>query len=122
MLGFAGLVGAGRTELMRAIFGADRYFSGEIYVDGKKCVFTHPRDAVARGIALVPEDRRKQGVFLDVSVRDNISSVSLRHRAKGGFINFPEERRISAEYLKKLRIKTPSDQEFVRCLLYTSYS
>lgn len=116
VLGFAGLVGAGRTELMRAIFGADRYFSGEIYVDGKKCVFTHPRDAVARGIALVPEDRRKQGVFLDVSVRDNISSVSLRHRAKGGFINFPEERRISAEYLKKLRIKTPSDQEFVRYL------
>ncbi|MCQ4735646.1 ATP-binding cassette domain-containing protein, partial [Anaerotruncus colihominis] len=56
------------------------------------------------------------GVFLDVSLRDNISSVSQRHRAKGGFINFPEERRISAEYLKKLRIKTPSDQEFVRYL------
>ena len=116
VLGFSGLIGAGRTEVMRAIFGADKYSSGEITLDGKPVHFRHPRQAIAAGIGLVPEDRRRQGVILGSSVRHNISIVSLRDYAKNGRIDFNWEKNTAAAYIEKLLIKTPHDRTYVRNL------
>ena len=104
VLGFSGLIGAGRTEVMRAIFGADRFTSGEILLNGKAVRFKHPQQAIAAGIGLVPEDRRRQGVILDDSVRHNISIVSLRDYAKRGQIDFGWERDTATAYIEKLLI------------------
>lgn len=116
MLGFSGLIGAGRTEVMRAIFGADRFTSGEILLNGKAVRFKHPQQAIAAGIGLVPEDRRRQGVILDDSVRHNISIVSLRDYAKRGQIDFGWERDTATAYIEKLLIKTPHDKAHIRNL------
>lgn len=116
VLGFSGLIGAGRTEVMRAIFGADKYFSGEMLLDGRHVHFKHPRQAIAAGIGLVPEDRRQQGVILDSSVRHNISIVSLRDYAKNGRIDFSWEKNTATAYIEKLLIKTPHDRTHVRNL------
>ena len=116
ILGFAGLIGAGRTELMRAIFGADRYKSGEVLIKGKPRHFRHPRYAIADGIGLVPEDRRQQGVLLNDSVRSNISIVSLKRCKKHGQINFEWEKSTAETYIEKLHIKTPSATTIVRNL------
>ena len=116
VLGFSGLIGAGRTEVMRAIFGADRFTSGEILLNGKAVRFKHPQQAIAAGIGLVPEDRRRQGVILDDSVRHNISIVSLRDYAKRGQIDFGWERDTATAYIEKLLIKTPHDKAHIRNL------
>ena len=116
VLGFSGLIGAGRTEVMRAIFGADRFTSGEILLNGKSVRFKHPQQAIAAGIGLVPEDRRRQGVILDDSVRHNISIVSLRDYAKRGQIDFGWERDTATAYIEKLLIKTPHDKAHIRNL------
>lgn len=116
VLGFAGLIGAGRTEVMRAIFGADPIKSGEVYVKGERLEARHPQNSIAKGIALVPEDRRKQGVLLDATVRDNISIVSLKRKAKGSLIDFAWEKETAAGYIKKLKIKTSGDLAKVRNL------
>lgn len=115
-MGFAGLIGAGRTEVMRAIFGADPIKSGEVYVKGERLEARHPQNSIAKGIALVPEDRRKQGVLLDATVRDNISIVSLKRKAKGSLIDFAWEKEMAAGYIKKLKIKTSGDLAKVRNL------
>lgn len=116
VLGFSGLVGAGRTEVMRAIFGADKFTSGSVCINGQSVRFTHPSQAIAAGIGLVPEERRRQGVILDDSVRHNISIVSLRDHAKQGRINFDWERETSLSFIEKLLIKTPHDKEITRNL------
>ena len=87
VLGFAGLIGAGRTEVIRAIFGADPITSGEILLEGKRVSFKMPRDAIAAGIALCPEDRKDQGLALFRSISDNISMPVLDKVANGLFMN-----------------------------------
>jgi ribose transport system ATP-binding protein len=88
VLGLSGLVGAGRTELARLIFGADPKESGEVYLNGKLVDIKHPIDAVKLGIGYVPEDRKLAGVFLQMSCRDNIAMNILDRNAKGGIIDF----------------------------------
>ena len=88
VLGLSGLVGAGRTELARLIFGADPKESGEVYLNGKLVDIKHPIDAVQQGIGYVPEDRKLAGVFLQMSCRDNIAMNILSRKAKAGIIDF----------------------------------
>lgn len=117
-LGLAGLVGAGRTEVARVIFGADRPESGEILLNGKPISIHQPSDAIRHGIALVPEDRKRHGVMLHMSVEDNIAAVRLPDFADP-FIGYIRQ---SAVYesvrtsVDELRIKTPSLSQVVRNL------
>lgn len=108
ILGFAGLMGAGRTETARAIFGADAIESGEIFVDGKKVEIKSPRDAVAAGIGYLSEDRKRYGIILDKTIAENSTMASLENYTSGLFINKMKEREISSEYVNKLKTKTPS--------------
>ncbi len=116
VLGFSGLIGAGRTELMMSIFGAERCTSGEIYVHGRQKMFRHPQEAIREGIGMLPEDRRHQGVILDTSVKQNISIVSLKKNARHGWMNLNWENAAAEEYISKLKIKTPSAVEHTRNL------
>jgi ABC-type sugar transport system ATPase subunit len=108
IVGFAGLVGAGRTETMRAIFGADKKESGAVWLEGKELDVRYPEDAIAKGIALCPEDRKEQGIFSIRAVRDNISVVVLRSLLRNGFINRKEEADLAEQGVKQLNIRTPS--------------
>ncbi|HEY6868672.1 MAG TPA: sugar ABC transporter ATP-binding protein [Novosphingobium sp.] len=107
ILGFAGLVGAGRTELARIIFGADRTDSGVIWLDGqRRALLASPREGISHGIALVPEDRKQQGCFLDHSVRQNLTLPSLRRLSRWRFfIDGPAERAMVESYRASLRVK-----------------
>lgn len=105
ILGIAGLLGAGRTELARCIFGADRRSSGEIWVDGKKYDIRSPIDAVEAGIGLVPEDRKRQGLFLSLAVRVNVTAAKLPSLATLGFIKRREEREFVDRYIEMLEVK-----------------
>ena len=116
VLGFSGLVGAGRTEVMRAIFGADPVEKGEIVVNGAAQHFKHPSLAISKGIGLVPEDRRTQGILLDKNVCQNISLVNLYSHSFHGLINFRKEAAIAHEYVAKLRVKTPTIKTLTRYL------
>ena len=113
ILGFAGLMGAGRTEVCRAIFGADQIDSGEVYVRGHRHVIKSPADAVALGIAYLSEDRKRFGLVTTMSVRDNITMASwLRFTSGRVWMRDAELSGSSATYVDLLRIKTPSlDQE-----------
>lgn len=109
VLGFSGLVGAGRTETMRAIIGADRMLSGEVLLEGKKIVNHSPHAAMANGIVLVPEDRKTQGILANLSVSDNINVALLdRNSNKAGIIRSSDEIRAAAKGIRDFRIKTPS--------------
>lgn len=109
VLGFSGLVGAGRTELMRAIIGADRMKSGEVFLEGKKLRIHSPHDAMEQGIVLVPEDRKLQGILANFSVSDNINiSLLDRHANRIGFVDTEAEKRVAEEGIRNFRIKTPS--------------
>jgi len=113
VLGFAGLVGAGRTEVVRAIFGADPITSGEIIVKNKKVSFKLPRDAINAGIALCPEDRKEEGLALLKSISDNISMPVLSKISKGAFIDRKRENDLAREAVEKYRIKTPSTNKIM---------
>ncbi len=109
ILGIAGLVGSGRTELVRLIFGADPKKSGEILIEGKRVEINSPEDAVKLGIGLVPEDRQNQGLILKMSVRENIGITIIKKILK--FLNFVDKiklTRISEDFVRRLNIKTPS--------------
>ena len=101
VLGFAGLVGAGRSETARLLFGADKLYSGEIYVEGKKKKIKSPRDAINAGIGLCPEDRKEQGLVLGRSIKDNLTVSILNTIAKGGIIDKKKDVRSAAEKLVK---------------------
>lgn len=112
VLGFSGLVGAGRTELMRAIIGADTMKSGEVYLEGKKIVCKSPHDAMEKGIVLVPEDRKLQGILSNLSVSDNINISMLDKNSNFlGFVNKGKEEVIADEGIEKFKIKTPSPEK-----------
>jgi len=108
VLGFAGLIGAGRTEVARAIFGADPILSGDIYVHGEKVCFKSPRDAIERGIGLCPEDRKDQGLVLRQSISCNISMPVLEKVADSAFMNKKKEESLANEAVGKYGIKTHS--------------
>jgi ABC-type sugar transport system ATPase subunit len=113
ILGLSGLVGAGRTEVVRAIFGADAIIAGEIILDGEPVHFKKPRDAIAAGIALCPEDRKEQGLILMRSIRDNISAPVLGKMKRGLFIDNKAEEAMAADAIGKYSIKTPSSDKLV---------
>ncbi len=108
ILGLAGLVGAGRTELVRAIFGADKRTSGQIVLEGKPVRINSPRDAIRLGIGLVPEDRKGQGLILGMAVRQNMSLVNLAAFTRLGFVRRWEEAQGVANYVQRFQIRTPS--------------
>jgi ribose transport system ATP-binding protein len=117
ILGLAGLVGAGRTELARAIFGADPIDSGRIIVNGRQVSIASPAEAIRRGIGLVPEDRQAQGLLLDQSVAKNITLPSLARLFPGWRLVSPRvEAEMAARYIADLRIRTPSEERMVRFL------
>lgn len=108
ILGVAGLVGAGRTELARALFGADPMSAGEVYVDGKRLQCGDVTQAIRAGIGLVPEDRKRQGLVLMMNVVGNITLSSLRSFTKYGKLSLDAENKTAQKFVKKLRIATPS--------------
>ncbi len=116
IIGIGGLVGAGRTELLQALFGAVPALAGTITVGEEQCTITSPVDAIRAGIALVPEDRKQHGLILEMSVRENCSLASLKRDQRRGLLNRAQERAISQEMVGKLNIKTPSDQQLAQVL------
>ena len=113
VLGFAGLVGAGRTEVVRAIFGVDKILSGEIKLEGQPINFRSPKDAIEHGITLCPEDRKEQGLVLGLTIRSNISIPVLSKIRKGLFIDKKAETELAAEAVQKYTIKTPTVEKLV---------
>ncbi|MGI6777117.1 MAG: sugar ABC transporter ATP-binding protein [Acetivibrionales bacterium] len=111
IVGFYGLVGAGKTELARAIFGADKY-SGEIFFKGKK-MEKSPDKAIKAGIVLVPEERRTQGVFTILTIRNNIPVMNMGKISSKGFLNTQKEKEVAVEYIQKLSIVTNSTEKEV---------
>ncbi len=117
ILGFAGLMGAGRTEVARAIFGADPRDGGDIRVHGKDVSVTTPHDAVAAGIGYLSEDRKHFGLATGMNVRDNIALASLdKFTGRGGVLDDDAMRKTAQDYIRKLGIRTPSDIQEVRLL------
>jgi ABC-type sugar transport system ATPase subunit len=108
VLGIAGLMGSGRTELARAIFGADRLDSGKVYIKGQLRHIQSPRGAIRLGIGLLTEDRKVQGLVLSLSVKDNICLPNLDHFAKMGIVSPRKEDKGVEPLVQELRIKTPS--------------
>jgi ABC-type sugar transport system ATPase subunit len=116
ILGIAGLVGSGRTELARAIFGVDKIDQGEIYIQGKQTKIKDVQDAIRHKMALVPEDRKMQGIIPELSVRTNISLVGIDQIIKNTFINNGLEKQLSGKYIDILRIQTPSANQLIKYL------
>lgn len=117
ILGIAGLVGAGRTETARAIFGADKIDSGRIFVAAQEVAIKSPRDAISHGIGLVPEDRKQQALFLALAIKTNLSIASHdRISSLGVFINASKEDALVEEYKKLLNIRMSSPDQIVRNL------
>jgi len=108
ILGLSGLVGAGRTEMARMIFGVDHKESGQVYLDGERVTINNPGDAISLGIGYVPEDRKLQGLFLDMSVGDNIGMNILPRLARGGILSKDSNDRYSGSSIKDLNIKVTS--------------
>jgi ribose transport system ATP-binding protein len=116
ILGLAGLVGAGRSELAMTVFGIARPLGGEIVIDGKAVQVRSPRDAIAHGIYLVPEDRRKNGLITSMAVRENVTLPDLWRHAKFGVISYGNELRTAEEQRKKLSIRTTSCETLAKNL------
>lgn len=116
VLGLAGLVGAGRTEVARAIFGAYQIDSGEILIDGAAVSIKSPWDAIRHGIGLVTEDRKALGLVLGMAVRENISLANLDKMSRAGFVSRQAERAAARRFVEELMIKTPSVEQAVQNL------
>ena len=114
ILGFSGLMGAGRTETARALFGADKKDSGDVYINGVKVEINSPEDAVKNGIGYLSEDRKRYGCVVGKTVAENTTMASLENFMKGLFINKKKEEDSAWEYVKALKTKTPTvDTEVV---------
>jgi ribose transport system ATP-binding protein len=116
IVGVAGLVGSGRTEMLQVLFGIEPAAGGEIRINGQPLRITSPLDAIRAGMALVPEDRKQQGVFLEMAVGQNTTLASLRRDARAGFLNRKREDEIAVQMTAQLRVKTPSLSQFVQFL------
>jgi rhamnose transport system ATP-binding protein len=108
IVGVAGLIGAGRTELAKTIFGLEPPDEGEILLRGKRIRISHPCEAVEHGIAYLPEDRRKHGVVLDLPISANITLASLKQVSGFGGMDFGKEKKIAMDYTRRLAVKTPA--------------
>jgi ABC-type sugar transport system ATPase subunit len=117
IVGMAGLVGAGRSEVARAVFGADPADAGAVLVEGRPVRFRSPADAIAAGVAMVPEDRKQLALFLDRPVRWNVSMAALPALGgRGGLIPRRRERALAEDYVARLRVRTPGVEAPVRAL------
>ena len=116
VVGLAGLVGAGRTEIVRAIAGADIPTAGELRIDGVRVVIHSPHSAIRAGIAFITEDRKAQGLVLGMTVRENTTLAHLDHFVHGPFIDRPAETETTNTEIAELRIRTPSSEQTVRNL------
>jgi ribose transport system ATP-binding protein len=116
ILGMAGLVGAGRSETAQAIFGVDPSLGGTLTLDGQTLAIRSPRDAIKNGIYLAPEDRRRSGLIVDMTIRDNITMPVLSRYAPGGLIQKSQESTVAQKASKSLRVKTPTVEFLVRNL------
>jgi ribose transport system ATP-binding protein len=116
IVALAGLVGSGRTEIARCLFGADPYDAGEILLDGKPLKPQSPRDAIQAGIGMVTEDRKAQGLVLGMSVRENTSLAALPSLASLGFVDRQKEKQEAQDYVTRMGTRTPSIEQRVRNL------
>jgi ribose transport system ATP-binding protein len=116
VLGLTGLVGAGRTELARLLFGADRPDAGQIMLDGRALRLRSPRDAIRAGICLLTEDRKQQGLVLGLPARENFGLPNLPDLSGGGFVREGQERRAFARFIDSMRIKIPHQDQLTRHL------
>lgn len=116
VLGISGLVGAGRTELMRAIFGADPYDSGRIYIEGSPVRFNNPSQAIHAGLGLLPESRKEQGLVLVLSVAKNITLAHMEAVSRGIFLNRKREIAVANKLVQQLHIRTPNLEQAVQYL------
>ena len=116
ILGIAGLVGAGRSELVRAIFGADKKLSGQIFIDSEAVTINSPVDAVQRGLGLVPEDRKNQGLLSDMSVTENITITNLKKITKLGFIKKRKETDAASSLVERLKIRLSFIRQDIKSL------
>jgi ribose transport system ATP-binding protein len=116
VVGFYGLIGAGRTELMRTLMGLERKTAGTIKVFGKETLIDSPRAAIASGLGMVPEDRKRQGLVLQRSVRENISLASVDKFAWFGFLNKIKEAELAGRFIRALSIKTDRQETKVHAL------
>ena len=116
VLGVAGLVGAGRTEIAKAVFGADRRESGEILVENKMVNIRTPQDAIQAGLGYLPEDRKLQGLFLKMAIRTNVSAANITSISRNGFVQDKLEKDLAEQYVKQLNIRTPSIDQLARNL------
>jgi inositol transport system ATP-binding protein len=116
VLGIAGLMGAGRTEVMRCIYGLDRYDSGEIFIKGEKVDIKNPSDAIKAGIGLINEDRKGVGLVLTMSVKHNLTLSNLNLYFSGQYISKSKETSIVDDKIQQLSIKTPSREQKIKNL------
>jgi len=116
IVGFAGLLGAGRTEIARAVFGLEPFDSGTIFVDEQPRVIRSPRDAISAGIGFVTEDRKREGLVLERSVRDNVALPILTRLARLGIVHRRREQETAETAVRDLRIRTPSTQQLAQHL------
>ena len=107
ILGFSGLVGAGRTEIMKAIFGDLKFDEGEIFIEGKKTIIKSPSDAIREGLALVPEDRKKEGLVLGMSLGDNICIANMPLISKLGLVIKNKKKAVVDKYITDLQVRPP---------------
>lgn len=110
VLGIAGLVGAGRSELVETIFGIRHKTGGQIFKNGRELRITHPRHAIRNGIALITEDRKTTGLDLIASVQDNITMASLGRVSRGGLLHKNQEKKAAHKYIQSLRVKAPDEK------------
>ncbi len=116
ILGFAGLVGAGRTEVARVIFGIDQAESGEVWLKGKKIQIRSPKQAMNNGIAYVPEDRHQQGLVMNFSIASNITLAILRQVSRMGLVDSRQEQRIATEYSNQFSVRSTGVGQLVNAL------
>lgn len=113
ILGLGGLVGAGRTELVRLIYGADKRSSGDIYVNGKPANIMSPATGIKAGIGMIPEDRKRHGCLLTRSIRVNTTLSCIRDISKGGVIDRKKEKELTEYYSNSMKLKTPGMEQLV---------
>jgi rhamnose transport system ATP-binding protein len=116
IVGLAGLIGSGRSELAQAIFGVAPQDSGTVEVDGKVVKIHRPEEAIALGIAYVPEDRQRQGLVTAMTVSQNIGLTRIWQMVRGPFLDFQAEEKLATDYIGSLRIKTPNSRQLARNL------
>lgn len=116
ILGFSGLVGAGRTEIANAILGIDKRDSGEIYLNGKEIRNKNFEEAIRNGFGLIPEDRKTQGLVMSFTIRENVTMVAVDQITRSGIINKKKQQALADEYVEKLKVATDSIEKEARFL------